>query len=156
MRENDLVREGLVRFAEAVTVKTASVAQGAPEDQLRAPFEGFLKDLGAAWGWTVTCTGEATLPNRLGRPDYAVSRNKLLTGHVELKRPGTGASSSRFSGHDEEQFKRFSKPPERPLHRRQRMGALPSWQAGSQPGAPRWRSRRRWPAGRWVGGRYAP
>ena len=111
MRENDLVREGLARFAEAVTVKTASMAQGAPEDQLRAPFEGFLKDLGAAWGWTVTCTGEATLPNRLGRPDYAVSRNKLLTGHVELKRPGTGASSSRFSGHDKEQFTRFANLP---------------------------------------------
>ena len=111
MMVNDLVREGLTRFADAVTVKTASVAQGAPEDQLRSPFEEFLGTLGTAWGWTVTCTGEATLPDRLGRPDYAVSRNKLLTGHVELKRPGTGAASSRFSGHDEEQFKRFSNLP---------------------------------------------
>ena len=111
MGENDVVREGLLRFAEAVTVKTASVARGAPEDQLRSPFEEFLRVLGTAWGWTVTCTGEATLPDRLGRPDYAVSRNKLLTGHVELKKPGTGAVSSRFSGHDEEQFKRFSNLP---------------------------------------------
>ena len=156
MRGNNTVREGLVRFAEAVTVKTASVAQGAPEDQLRAPFEGFLKDLGAAWGWTVTCTGEATLPNRLGRPDYAVSRDKLLTGHVELKRPGTGASSSRFSGHDEEQFKRFSSLPN-VLYTDGNEWAL--YRVGKRvrnlvrlAGA----SRRRWPAGRWVGGRSAP
>ena len=48
---------------------------------------------------------------RLGRPDYAVSKNGPLTGHVELKKPGTGAVAARFTGRDKEQFKRFSNLP---------------------------------------------
>ncbi len=110
MKKEDLVREGLVRFAEAVTSKSTAVVQGAPEDQLRAPFEEFFRHLGAAWGWTVTCTGEVS-EGRLGRPDYAVSKNGLLIGHVELKKPGTGAVATRFTGRDKEQFKRFSNLP---------------------------------------------
>lgn len=111
MKKKDPVREGLVRFSEGVTSKSTAVAGGAPEDQLRAPLEQFLKGLGAAWGWTVTCTGEVPVAGRLGRPDYAVSKNGLLTGHIELKKPGTGAVAARFRGHDKEQFKRFSNLP---------------------------------------------
>ncbi len=110
MKKKDLVREGLVRFSEAVTSKSTAVVQGAPEDQLRAPLEEFFRHLGAAWGWTVTCIGEVS-EGRLGRPDYAVSKNGLLTGHVELKKPGTGAVAARFTGRDKEQFKRFSNLP---------------------------------------------
>lgn len=108
--KNDSVREGLVRFAETVTSKSTAAVQGAPEDQLRAPLEEFFRHLGEAWGWTVTCTGEVS-EGRLGRPDYAVSKNELLTGHVELKKPGTGAVAARFTGRDKKQFKRFSNLP---------------------------------------------
>ena len=108
--KKDSVREGLVRFAETVTSKSTAVVQGAPEDQLRAPLEEFFRHLGAAWGWTVTCTGEVS-EGRLGRPDYAVSKNGLLTGHVELKKPGTGGVAARFTGRDKKQFKRFSNLP---------------------------------------------
>ncbi len=108
--KKDSVREGLVRFAETVTSKSTAVVQGAPEDQLRAPLEEFFRHLGAAWGWTVICTGEVS-EGRLGRPDYAVSKKGLLTGHVELKKPGTGAVAARFTGRDKKQFKRFSNLP---------------------------------------------
>ncbi|MYB19886.1 MAG: N-6 DNA methylase [Holophagales bacterium] len=108
--KNDPVREGLVRFSETVTSKSTATVQGAPEDQLRAPLEELFRHLGAAWGWAVACTGEVW-EGRLGRPDYAVSRNGLLTGHVELKKPGTGAVAARFTGHDKEQFKRFKNLP---------------------------------------------
>lgn len=108
--KKDSVRAGLVRFAETVTSKSTAPVQGAPEDQLRAPLEEFFRHLGAAWGWTVTCIGEVS-EGRLGRPDYALSRNGLLTGHVELKKPGTGAVAARFTGRDKEQFKRFSNLP---------------------------------------------
>ena len=57
------------------------------------------------------CTGEAPLPGRLGRPDYAVHRGGALAGYVELKAPGTGADAARFKGRDREQFKRFSTIP---------------------------------------------
>lgn len=110
MKKKDQVRAGLVRFAQVVTSKSTTVAKGAPEDQLRAPLEEFFEHLGGTWGWTVTCTGEVP-EGRLGRPDYAVFRNALLTGHVELKKPGTGAVAARFTGRDREQFKRFSNLP---------------------------------------------
>ena len=64
-----------------------------------------------AFGWDVVCTGETPLPDRLGRPDYAVHLNQLLAGYVELKAVGTGATASLFKGHNREQFKRFSAIP---------------------------------------------
>ena len=51
------------------------------------------------------------LPDRLGRPDFAVSIGGALAGYVELKAPGKGAEQRRFRGHDRRQFKRFSAIP---------------------------------------------
>ena len=87
------------------------VALGAPEDQLRGPFETFMDEVGHAFGWNVVCTGETPLPDRLGRPDYAVHLNQLLVGYVELKAPGVGATAIHFKGHNRNQFKRFSAIP---------------------------------------------
>ena len=105
------IRDALRDFAEAVTAKSSPPVQGAPEDQLRGPFETFMAEVAAAWGWHVVCTGEASLHERRGRPDYAVRCNGLLAGYVELKAPGTGADGTRFRGRDREQFKRFSTIP---------------------------------------------
>ena len=98
-------------FADAVTAKTTQITSGAPEDQLRSPFEAFMAAAGQGLGWNVVCTGETPLPDRLGRPDYAVHLNQLLAGYAELKAPGVGATASRFRGHNREQFKRFSAIP---------------------------------------------
>ncbi len=65
----------------------------------------------ALWGWAVVCAGEARLPDRLGRPDYAVLRDGALAGHVELKAPGVGADARRLRGRDRAQFRRFSSLP---------------------------------------------
>ncbi len=111
MNADTPVHRALRDFAEAVTVKSSPPVQGAPEDQLRGPFEGFMEKAAAAWGRRVVCTGEALLPNRRGRPDYAVRRDGLLAGYVEIKAPGTGANAARFRGRDREQFKRFSAIP---------------------------------------------
>ena len=100
----------LRNFAAEVARKTAPVA-GSPEDQLRAPFEGLLSAYGRALGIDVVCSGEPVLPNRLGRPDFAVSCNGALAGYVELKAPGSGADKSRFRGRNREQFQRFSAIP---------------------------------------------
>ena len=70
-----------------------------------------MQAVASAWGERVVCAGEAPLPDRLGRPDYAVHRNGLLAGYVELKAPGTGATAARFKGRDRAQFKRFSAIP---------------------------------------------
>ena len=101
----------LQAFADAVTTKMTQVTVGASEDQLRSPFETFLAAAAQTWDWNVVCTGETRLPDRIGRPDYAVHLNELLAGYVELKAPGVGANAKRFRGHNRDQFKRFSAIP---------------------------------------------
>ncbi len=105
------LHKALQAFAVAVTEKMTQLTPGAPEDQVRSPFENFMAEAVRALGWKVICTGETALPGRLGRPDYAVHRNKLLAGYVELKAPGTGVNPSRFRGHNRNQWKRFSAIP---------------------------------------------
>jgi hypothetical protein len=87
------------------------LTHGEPEDQLRGPFENFMTEAGSVLDVNVICTGETTLPERLGIPDYAVHVNKTLAGYVELKAPGVGANPERFKGHNREQWKRFQALP---------------------------------------------
>ena len=101
----------LRKFAESVTVKMTQLTVGEPEDQLRAPFEAFMEEIGQALKQKVVCTGETKLAGRIGKPDYAVHSNKLLSGYVELKAPGIGANPNRFTGHNREQWKRFQAIP---------------------------------------------
>ena len=111
MNQNFSTLAALQDFAASVTAKMTQITLGEPEDQLRAPFETFMDEVGRVLGWNVVCTGETPLPDRLGRPDYAVHLNQLLAGYVELKAPGVGATASRFRGHNRDQFKRFSAIP---------------------------------------------
>ena len=101
----------LQAFANAVTTKSTQVIAGAPEDQMRGPFEGFMGAVAEALNWNIVCTGETPLPGRIGQPDYAVHCNQLLAGYAELKAPGVSATASRFRGHNRKQFKRFSAIP---------------------------------------------
>ena len=105
------IHAALQAFAAAVTGKTSQLTAGEPEDQLRAPFETFMQSAAEALGWNVVCTGETPLPSQLGRPDYAVHRNGMLVGYVEIKAPGVGANAARFKGRNRQQFKRFSAIP---------------------------------------------
>ena len=111
MKDDILIYEALQGFASAVTEKMTQIISGEPEDQLRSPFDDFMSSAGFTLGWHVVCTGEMHLPNRLGKPDYGIHRNNLLTGYAELKAPGAGANGKQFKGHDREQFKRFSSIP---------------------------------------------
>ena len=105
------IDRALRQFADAVTTKRARLPAGAPEDQLRGPFENLLSGVAAALGWNIVCTGETPLPDRLGCPDYAVHNDGLLAGYVELKAPGTGADARRFKGRNLRRFRRFSAVP---------------------------------------------
>ncbi len=111
MAHTDALLSALRTFADAVARKRAAPFAASAEEQLRGPFEGLLAAAAAQFGIDATCTGEATLPNRLGRPDFAVSAGGALVGYVELKAPGRGADSKRFRGRDRQQFKRFSAIP---------------------------------------------
>ena len=109
--EGPPIHAALREFAASVTAKTTQVTPGEPEEQVRGPFGTFLETAGQALGWRVVCTGETPLPDRLGRPDYAVHRNRLLAGYVEIKAPGVGAAATRFRGRNRQQFNRFSAIP---------------------------------------------
>ena len=111
MKNATSIHAALQAFAAAVTEKTTQLTAGEPEDQLRAPFETFMQSAAEALDWNVVCTGETPLPDRLGRPDYAVHRNGLLVGYVEIKAPGVGANAARFTDRNRQQFKRFSAIP---------------------------------------------
>ncbi|MCH8252180.1 MAG: DNA methyltransferase, partial [Planctomycetes bacterium] len=111
MNEIGSIHDALQDFAVAVTAKMTQLTAGEPEDQVRGPFENFMGSVARALGWNCVCTGETPLPDRLGRPDYALHLNKLLAGYVELKAPGVGATAKRFKGHNRDQFKRFSAIP---------------------------------------------
>lgn len=80
---NASLRRALRTFASAVTAKTVRVPAGAPEDRLRGPFETLMVEAAGALGWEVVCAGETALPDRLGRPDFAVHRNgQIGRAHV--------------------------------------------------------------------------
>ncbi len=105
------LHHSLQGFAASVTQKSNQFVAGEPEEQLRAPFEHFMQEVATGLGSDIVCTGEAPLPDRLGRPDYAIHLNQLLAGYIELKAPGVGADSRRFKGRNRKQFKRFSSVP---------------------------------------------
>ena len=105
------IYEALQIFADTVKAKMSSLTPGEPEEQLRSPFEVFMGNAADASGWNLVCTGETRLPERLGQPDYAVHLNGLLAGYVELKAPGIGANTNRYTGHNRDQWKRFSAIP---------------------------------------------
>lgn len=90
-------------------------AVGAPEDQLRAPFEQLLADLAALGNFPsdkVVAVGETSLADLKIRPDYSVTVHSALIGFVELKAPGKGADPRRFKDkHDREQWERLKHLP---------------------------------------------
>ena len=88
---------------------------GAPEDQLRAPFEQLVGDMAALCGFapgSVVAVGEASLAALHTRPDYAITVHGALVGFVELKAPGKGARPQRFNDpHDRAQWQRLQSLP---------------------------------------------
>jgi hypothetical protein len=96
--EEKAVLAALRKFAGAVTTKITTITAGEPEDQLRAPFENFMQEVGQAIARKIVCTGETRLPGRLGKPDYAVHGTKVVVGYAELKAPALGRIRSASPG----------------------------------------------------------
>ena len=105
------LHQALQAFAAAATAKTGLRPGGGAEEQLRGPFENFVAAAGAVLGRELACAGEAALPDRLGRSDFAIHDRGALLGYAELKAPGAGADAGRFRGRDRAQFRRFAAIP---------------------------------------------
>ena len=87
-------------FADAIAENFRQPVQAQPEDQLKGPVAALLRDTGELTGLTVTWRTEVLPDDFDGCPDLGVITNGLLTGHVELKRPGLGAPILRQATHN--------------------------------------------------------
>jgi hypothetical protein len=100
--------EALKVFAATIQSKFNVLAAGRAEDQLRRPVDTLLEKIGNSRNLEVVAKDESILNDQLGRPDFAVTVNRLLCGYIELKSPGTGVAPDRFRGHNKKQWERFS------------------------------------------------
>lgn len=113
-----VVFDALQKFADALKAKFAASYDTWPEDQLKAPLDNLLTDVGAAMRHTVVVNSEAPQKSAEGqeksegRVDAAVRVNGALTGHVELKKPGLGGDPTTLKGeHNKSQWERFKRLP---------------------------------------------
>jgi hypothetical protein len=110
------IESSIATFGAKAKAKLASpVATGAPEDQLRAPFEQLLTDLAELCHLpktAVTLVGESSVSDLKVRPDYAITVHKALVGFIELKAPGKGADPRKFKDpHDKAQWEKLHSLP---------------------------------------------
>ncbi|TAJ97594.1 MAG: hypothetical protein EPO10_03405 [Reyranella sp.] len=86
------MKEAVAAFGKSTTAKPSNVAvDGAPEDQLRGPFEVLIAELALVAGFpagAVGLVGETSLAEDRTRPDYAVTMRNALVGFIEVKAPG--------------------------------------------------------------------
>ncbi|MFM0620013.1 N-6 DNA methylase [Paraburkholderia nemoris] len=113
MRTLDTV---VAQFGASAKQKLSNAgAVGAPEDQLRAPFEQLLADLAILTSFPpgyVVAVGETSLSDLKIRPDYSITVGSALVGFVELKAPGKGADPRKFKDkHDKQQWERLKHLP---------------------------------------------
>jgi hypothetical protein len=110
------IQTAIAAFGVSAKAKLANPgASGAPEDQLRAPFEQLLTDFAEFCSLpknAVTAVGESSVNALKTRPDYAVTVHKALVGFIELKAPGKGADPRKFKDpHDKEQWEKLHSLP---------------------------------------------
>ena len=98
-------------YANAVADNFRQLVAAQPEDQLKAPVGELLRATGSMTDLDVGWRTEVRADDVHGRPDLGVTVKRLLTGHVELKRPGLGARPERFTGANRAQWLRFKALP---------------------------------------------
>jgi hypothetical protein len=104
------IRTALKDFVHSVSEKLNLSASGAPEDQLRGALETLFGAVGSVIGVKLLMAGEVGVAD-VGRPDFALSVDNVLSGHLELKQPGKGADPESFRGHDRRQWQKFQRLP---------------------------------------------
>ena len=101
----------LRKFATSVYEKLTTPTRGEPEAQLHAPVANLIPDVATHLTQRISVQAESRAADRLGIPDFAVTREQLLVGFIELKAPGVGADTSRFTGRNRDQWERFRNLP---------------------------------------------
>lgn len=96
------VQSAVSAFGAEVTPKLRG--SGWQEDQLRGPLENMIRSVCRGLGLDVTLIGEVPLVDMGARPDYAVEVGGALVGYIELKKPGSQADPSVYTGRNAEQW----------------------------------------------------
>ena len=99
------------KFADKIRDNFRQSIDAQPEDQLKSPVGELMREIGEVAGLEVGWRSEVHADDLVGRPDLGVTVSRLLTGHIELKRPGMGANPDRFTGSNRAQWKRFQALP---------------------------------------------
>ena len=102
----DAVRE----FADDVAANFSLNVNACPEDQLKPLVGNLIRRVSTVVG-DVNWRSEVHPDNVDGRPDLGITRDGLLVGHVELKRPGLSARPENFTGPNRAQWQRFKQLP---------------------------------------------
>ena len=111
MQVSDPLVDAISRFGAALKPKLSGIAA---TDQLRGPLDLLVQAIVAALGFAepAVLIGETALHDLKTRPDFAVSKQNLLVGFIEVKAPGKGADPRRFSDpHDIEQWQKLKSLP---------------------------------------------
>jgi hypothetical protein len=102
------IASAIAAFGRAVATKMGR--GGEREDQLRAPAEALLRQMGQHIGVDAVPYGEVRLKDLRARPDYAVDVDNSRVGYIELKAPGHGvplAPGWRPHRHEREQWNKL-------------------------------------------------
>jgi hypothetical protein len=109
------LKKAIANFGTLAKSKLSNAgAVGEPEDQLRAPLETLFGDLAELCGFqrkSLVAIGETAISALKTRPDYAITMQNVLVGHVEVKAPGKGSDPRRYKGHDKEQWEKLQSLP---------------------------------------------
>ena len=78
------------------------------EDHLRAPVQTLVESVAEDLGYPhLVLAGEISGAVEGARPDYTVTRDGLVIGHIELKAPGAGVDPDGFTGHNLQQWEQL-------------------------------------------------
>ena len=105
-----ILTDAVRKYADDVAANFSLPVDADPEDQLKPLVGNLIKRVGAVIG-DVNWRTEVHPDNVDGRPDLGITRDGLLVGHVELKRPGLGARPENFTGPNKKQWGRFKQLP---------------------------------------------
>ena len=105
------IRGSLDAFRRRNRRQFQTPVDASPEDQLKGPVGELLRGLGELLNLDVGWRTEVRPDDIDGRPDIGVLTDGLLSGLVELKRPGLGARAERFTGANRRQWNRFMSLP---------------------------------------------
>ena len=101
----------LNHFASKITEKFSLSVSFSPEDQLKTPVSKLFGDIGELLNLKVNTLTEVRVDEFSGRPDIGITVNALISGYIELKAPGVGANTAKFSGRNKGQWDKFSNLP---------------------------------------------